>query len=244
MSKYLTTVLITAVILTTVSCGVPKETMQHILTNKKETVDLPVDYANLFPTLTFEQWDKDYNSYERFLTNDIMRTQMGLSYELNGVHIWWCMPSARTHVQLDTATMINDDKAVIGEWSIVSNRRISYTDSAVYADRKIFRNSEIMMDDKETDIYLTLTDEKFNLYAKEKDKSDFKKVASKNYDIESKRYLMLYGLSRAGAAISFIGLDKEGRLIINSYWVQERKIKDTYITYQAVMTQMVFKRTI
>ena len=83
-------------------------------------VNLPVDYCNLFPTLTFEQWDKDYNSFEKYLTRDILKTQMGLSYNNNGVQTWWCVPSARTHVQLDTNTMISDKNEIIGEWRITS----------------------------------------------------------------------------------------------------------------------------
>jgi hypothetical protein len=244
MNKDLTTLLFTVIIMTLIACGVPKDTLQHIQSSKKETVDFPVDYANLFPTPTIEQWDKDYNYYNRFITNDIKRTQMGLEFEVNGVNYWRCMPSARPYVQLDTATMITDSRSVIGEWRIVCSRQISYTDSGVYADKKIYRNSEVLMDDKETDAYLTITNDKFNLYAKEKDKTSFKKVVSKNYAIESKRFLMLYGASTASAAISFIGIDKQGHLIVNTYLVEERKIEGTYITYEAIMTQMIFKRII
>ncbi|MFM2226548.1 MAG: hypothetical protein RJA07_2750 [Bacteroidota bacterium] len=243
MNKYLTLLLLTIALLT-ISCGVPKETLQHIQTSKKETVDFPVDYANLFPTLTFEQWDNDYNYYERYLTQDIMQTQMGLSYENNGVHTWWCMPSARTHVQLDTATMINDSKAVIGEWRSVCNRRILYSDSVVYADKKIYRNSKLVHNETDADAFLSITDTKFNLYGADKAGAKFKRIVSKKYELQSKRFLMLYNLSKASAAISFVGIDKEGHLIINSYSVQERKRKGIYITYEAVMIQMIYKRTI
>jgi hypothetical protein len=224
------------------SCGLPKEVLKVVDSRPKEMVELPIDYCNLFPTTTFEQWDKDYNSFDRYLTRDIMQTQMGLSYTINGIHIWWCMPSARTHVQLDTTTMITNDNAVVGNWRIACNRTIKYEDSAVYADKKFYRTSKVVNDLKDDDVFLSMTADKFKLYAKEKGKSNFKKIAIKNYHIESKRYLMLYGLSKAGAAISFVGLDKEGRLIINTYYVQERKVKGVYIVYQATMTQMIFKK--
>ncbi len=226
------------------ACGVPKELMQKIETGKKETIDLPLDYANLFPTPTFEQWDKDYNYYERYLTPDILRTQMGLAGEHNGIHTWWCMPSARTHVQLDTATMITDNKAIIGNWRSVCNRRVSYTDSVVYSNKKIYRNTKLLHNETEADAFLSITDSKFNLYGADKPGEKFKRVASKSYEIQSKRFLMLYGISAASAAVSFIGIDKEGRLIINSYMVEERKVEGTYITYQAVMVQMIYKRQV
>ncbi|WKZ76147.1 MAG: hypothetical protein QY303_04460 [Vicingaceae bacterium] len=230
----------TAILMT--SCGLPKELLKVVDGRQKEMIEFPVDYCNLFPTTSFEQWDKDYNSFDRFLTRDIMRTQMGLSYNNNGVQTWWCVPSARTHVQLDTATMIADSKKVIGNWRIVCNRTITYEDSVVYADKKFYRTSKVIKDNKEDDVLLSMTADKFKLYAKEKGSNSFKKIATKNYQIESKRYLMLYGLSKAGSAISFIGIDKEDRLIINSFYVQERKVKGVYIVYQATMSQMIFKK--
>ncbi|MBK7681874.1 MAG: hypothetical protein IPJ26_05055 [Bacteroidetes bacterium] len=226
------------------SCGIPKETLQRIQSGKKEMVDLPIDYCNSFPTPTYEQWDKDYNSYNRFLTRDIMRTQVGLTYDNKGVQTWLCTPAVRTHVQLDTATMIDDSKAVIGDWRICCNRKIAYIDSAVYADKKIYRDSELIYNEKDADVFLEISDAKFKMYGTEKGETNYKKAASKNYSIESKRFLMLYGSSKAAASVSFIGIDKEGRLIINTYMVEERKIKGIYITYVAVMTQLIFKRAI
>jgi len=222
-------------------CGVPKATIQLLDKNSQETIEFPTDYMTLLPTPTFELWDKDYNVFNRYLTQDIMRTQMGLSYDNKGVQTWWCYPSARTHAQLDTATFIRDKNKVTGDWRIINQRRITHIDSASYSDNKINRSSKLdeQMND---DVYLSMADGKFKLYAKTKGKTDFKRVGNKNYDIESNRYLMLYGIAKAGAAISQIGLDKNGYLIINTSYVTERKIKEKYITYQATVTQMIFKR--
>ena len=226
------------------SCVLPRETVERIDNDPKVMSTFPADYNNLFPTPTFEQWDKDYNTFDKFLTAEVKRTQMGLSFMNNGVHIWWCTPSARTHVQLDTATMITDPKSIIGEWRIVCNRKITYEDSASIAEKKIYRDHEIVHDEKQDDLYLAITDSRFNLHLKKKGESTFKRITGRNYDIQSQRYLMLYRLFKAAAAVSFIGLDKDGRLILNSYYVQERKVKGTYIVYQATMTQLIFRRMI
>ena len=53
---------------------------------------------------------------------------------------------------------------------------------------------------------------------------------------------MLFGISKLASAISFIGLDKENRLILNSYYVEERKVKGKYMVYQATMTQLIFRK--
>jgi hypothetical protein len=241
MNNKLTTVFFTLTVLLT-SCGMPKELMQKIQTSKKELIDLPLGYANVFPTLTLEQWDKDYNYYERYLTQDILRTQMGLSFSNNGVHTWRCMPSARTHVQLDTATMIKDSNALIGSWRIVCNRQVSYIDSVSFADKKIYRSSNLVHNETNADVFLSITDNKFTIYGADKDGDNFRRIRSRNYELQSNRFLMLYGMSKTSAAISFVGIDNEGRLINNSYIVTERKVKGTYITYQAVMVQMIYKR--
>ena len=96
-------IFLTVLVIILNSCGLQKEVVYRLDNKPKEYIDLPLDYCNLFPdTSSFESWDNSYNFYEKYLTKDIMRTQMGLSYNMNGVQVWWCMPSARTHVQLDT----------------------------------------------------------------------------------------------------------------------------------------------
>jgi hypothetical protein len=225
------------------SCGLNKEVVKRLNESPIEYADFPIDYCNLFPDSTnFKKWDEDYNFYEKYLTNDILKTQVGLSYFRNDVNIWWCFPSARTHVQLDTATMISDKNLIVGGWRMISNRRITYKDSVCLEENKIYRTSKLDFNNKEDDLFLLITADKFKLYAKCAGKEKYKRYGNRNYDIENKRYLMLYGASKAGAAISFIGLDKEGRLIVNSYFVEERIRKGVYAVYQATMTQLIYKK--
>lgn len=223
------------------SCGLPKHTLELIHSRQKEFVEFPVDYAIKLPALTMKQWDDDYNTFEKYLTRDIMRTQVGLSGLNNGVQTWWCFPSARTHAQLDTTTMIKEKRAIIGEWRIISHRRITFEDSVAYKENIIYRTSRLN-ENYDDDAYLRITGTKFSIYSKEKEQNNFRRIGNKNYKIESQRYLMLYGISKVGAAISQIGLTGNGYLIINSNYVQERKVKGNYIVYQATVTQMIYER--
>lgn len=224
------------------SCGVPKEVLDKLEKDKKEMVDLPADYCLLQPRLEFDKWDKDYNSYNKFLTKDIMSTQMWMGFERNGVEIAFCPNSARTHVQLDTSTIILNKRQLIGDWRAISNRRTIFIDSAVYSDKKIYRNQKTIFDEKEADVFLVITDSKVSMYGTENNRDKYKKLPSKNYSLQSGRFLLGYGLAKAGGGISFIGIDKEGRLILNWQTVEERKVKGTYITYQATVTQLIFKK--
>tara|TARA_R110001592_G_scaffold103161_2_gene290680 strand:+ start:116 stop:847 length:732 start_codon:yes stop_codon:yes gene_type:complete len=233
---------IIVILIALTSCGVPKEIMTKITDTPKEMKDFPLDYSIVLPVPTMEQWDSSYDFYNKYLTKEIMMTQLGISYTNNGIHTWWCTPAVRTHTQLDTVTMIKDSKEIIGDWRIISNRKICFIDSAVFADNRIYRSNELFYDEKDADLFLQVTDSKFKLYGTEKDNAEYKIAASKNYSIINGRFLMLYGLSKTAGAMSQIGIDKNGYLIINSYWVEERKIQKQYITYQSIVTQTIFKK--
>lgn len=227
--KYIGHLTLLAILLLT-GCGVPKEVLDKLSVDKKITVDFPADYYILLPRADFDYWDNDYNAFNKFLTQDIMKTQMWMGYNRNGVDIAICANSARTHVQLDTSSLITDKKQIIGQWRAVSNRRIMFIDSAVYSEKKIYRRHETLYDEKDTDVFLVLTDSKLTMYGTEKGSSKYKKLPGKNYSLLNGRFLLGYGLVKAGGGISFVGLDKEGRLIFNWQTVEERKIKGTYGT--------------
>jgi hypothetical protein len=216
--------------------------MTRIDSKPKEMIDFPIDYCISQPKLDFSQWDVDYNQYNKFLTKEIMQTQLGMTFNNNGVQIWTCFPSARTHTQLDTITIIQDSKEIIGDWRIICNRKVSFTDSAVYATNKIFRNEKVIYNEKNADVFIVFSESKLKMYGTEKEENKYKIGGSKNYSIINGRYLMTYGMSKASGAMSQIGIDKDGHLIMNYYWVQERKIKNQYITYESVVTQAIFKR--
>lgn len=234
------TLLIITIILS--ACSVPKDIMTRIESKPKEIIDFPIDYCISRPALDFEKWDSDYNLFNKFLTREIMKTQRGMSFNIDGVQTWTCFPSAKTHTQLDTTTIIKDSKQIIGDWRIICNRKTSYTDSAVYATKKIFRNEEVVYNEKDADVFLEISDSKLKMYGTESGENKYKQGGSKNYSIINGRYLMTYGMSKSSGAMSQIGIDKNGHLIMNYYWVQERKIKNQYITYQSIVTQTIFEK--
>lgn len=224
------------------ACSVPKKVMTKIESNPKNIIDFPIDYCISQPTPDVEQWDSDYNLYNKFLTREIMKTQLGLSFNIDGVQTWTCFPSAKTHTQLDTATIIKDSNEIIGNWRIICNRKISFSDSVVYVTKEILRNEEVVYNEKDADVFLVISDSKLKMYGTESGENKYKFGGSKNYSVINGRYLMTYGISKASGTISHIGIDKDGHLILNYYWVQERKIKNQYITYQSIVTQTIFKR--
>jgi hypothetical protein len=222
------------------SCGLPKEVMQRITQQKKDTIDFPLGYCISLPTPTFEQWDKDFYKYDKFLTDNIMSTQLGLGKSDSISHEWWCSPSARPHAQLDTTTMINEIKSIVGEWRVICNRQITFIDSASHIEKKIFRSSKVNFTNNSDDLYLKLTDWRFKFYKIANGKA--KSIVNRDYVIENKRYILIYNFLKSNAATSFIGIDKDDRLIFCTFSVQERIKYKFYSVYIANMNQMIFKR--
>lgn len=194
-------------------------------------------YATVLPTPTPEQWEQDYNQYTRFLTPEIKRTQMGLSFiGDDGIRTWRCQPSASPHAQLDTTMRIQDSTRLVGTWHSVVNRFVTHIDSFSVKDQKFYR-SAIVHDQPTTTITLQMTEQKFTMDA---DKP--KQHLSKKYALINQRYLLLYGASKAGGAISQVGIDAAGRLILHNCAVTERQIQGRYLTYQTIIWQSILTK--
>ncbi len=219
-----------------------KADIEKLAVSPKKTIDLPIDYAVLLPTPDTEKWDDDYHSYDHFATAAVRKTQMGMSYEDKGVHVWWCVPSARPHAEMDTSMRITDPTQLIGTWRAMSSRTIKFQDSAMLDRNEILRNNTIVKQENGDDVFLQISDKQFRLYAKMEGKKDFKREASVRYALEGGRYLLLYKIAKGGAAVSQVGIDKEGRLVMHSAIVEERKLPGYYIVYQAIISQSVYER--
>jgi hypothetical protein len=222
------------------SCGIPKETLDKFDKTKGDTTHFPLDYCLSLPILDTALWNKNYIAYDKFLSKEILQTQAGISSFIAGVRTYTCVPSATPYVQLDSLTMINDNNRIIGDWKIICNRTISFEDSISYIDYKINRHIEKRYKDDEVGMCLSLTNKRFKLYGKTNDSKKFILKRSKKYCINNRRYIMLYNISKAGAAINFIGLDKDGRLILEGFVQQERSVKNKFQVFHATMIQFIF----
>ena len=225
------------------SCSLPKETQVRLSRAQRDTLSIfPLDYCLTLPELNKDSWNDNYTYFDKFKTNVINRTQIGITFTHEGIKHYFCYPSANPYTQMATSTMIKDDKAVVGEWRIINSRTITFEDSTSNNDDKIYRTIKEIKNDKDNDFYLLMTGKRMKFYNKSKENHKFKHIFSKNYCIVSKRYLMVYGLSKAGAAINFIGLDSDGRLILDTFFQEERTLKDKYIVFHATMIQYIFEK--
>ncbi len=225
-----------------VSCSLSKETLTQYNNTEREIDSFPYDYCLSLPALDTADWNKNYIDYDKFLSKEILRTQAGLSTFRDSIRIYTCFPSATPYVQLDSLTMIDNKNKIIGNWKIICNRRITFEDSVAYNDFKIHRKIKQIYNDKETEMCLSITETKYKLYAGTKNNSNLTLKVSRNYCLVNGRYLMLYNISKAGAAINFIGLDPKGHLIIDGFIQQERMLKGKYHVFHATMIQFIFQR--
>ncbi|MFH0865513.1 MAG: hypothetical protein V1904_04935 [Bacteroidota bacterium] len=119
-------ILVPIILLAISSCGIPKETLIKFNNTPNDTVVFPIDYCLSLPVLDTSEWNNNYITYDKFLSDEITRTQAGISNYLNGVYTYMCVPSANPYVQIDSLTMISDNTKIIGDWKIVCNRTISF----------------------------------------------------------------------------------------------------------------------
>ncbi|MBG8552117.1 hypothetical protein [Hymenobacter guriensis] len=188
------------------------------------------------PTPTPERWEQDYGRYERFLRPEIKKTQQGLSFVKDGVHTWWVANSARPHAQLDTTTRIADATRLPGNWRSLANRVVVHIDSFSVAEQKFYRKATVH--DLPGTVTLNITNQKFSLQA---DEPKAKRL-TRNYALVGQRYLLLFGALRAAGSVAQVGLDTEGRLVLHTCSVTERKVPGRYLTYQTVLHQSIFTR--
>ncbi len=205
-----------------------------------DTTTFAVNYATALPRPVFEYWEQDYAKYERFMTPEIKRTQMGLSFVLDGVSTWRCLPSATPHAQLDTLTRILDPKALEGRWESVVCRSVVHRDSAVLKEQRFYRSARLVPKDER--IFLTFSEGRITVMGQHGKSPDLDKILRKKYTVVSGRYLLAYGGTKAGGIVYHVGIDPSDRLILQSCIVTERKIRGQYLTYETVLLQNICKR--
>ena len=210
---------------------------------KDTTINFPLDYKISRPRLEYPNWDRDFDTYYRFLTPALRKTQASMSYTQNDVITTVIPNSIIPHTQLDSTTIFDDSKKIIGTWRMIKFRSIRYNDSVYIPAKTYYRLSDTLLDDKsKDDAFAVITDNNFKLFVKEYGKTDFKKMMSAKYKIENKRFIMMYKLVQASAGISQIGLDEKGYLIMNYPKVIEHVKKGEYFSYYAVIEQYIFEK--
>jgi len=201
-----------------------------------DTVRFSVNYATALPSLAPAQWEKDYARYTRFLTPEIRRTQVGLSFTKDQVHTWWCQPSANPHAQLDTLTRVKDPAKLLGNWRNLVNRTVTHIDSFSVADQKFYRSASAH--NLPNDVRLNMTEQKISLQTL----TPKPEQLNSKYELVNQRYLLLYKNAKARGAVAQVGLDSAGHLLLHHCSVTERKVPGKYLTYQTVIRQSIFAR--
>ncbi len=204
---------------------------------------LPLTYCTTLPRPDVAHWDDDYAQYRRFLTPEIRRMQLGLSFVKDGVHYWHCQPAAMPHAQLDTLTRVADPQQLQGHWRSVLMRTVVYTDSAVVAEKQLYRTVQLQphpeADNGQNE--LLVADGQLTQLAAPAG-APLKRQGHRKYALVSGRYLLVYGLTKAGGSVSQVGLDAQGRLVLHICAVAERKVAGQYLTYETVLNQTIFER--
>lgn len=210
---------------------------------KDKKTDFPLDYKIIRPGLSFPTWHYDMETYNNYITHAMEKTQMSMSYNQNGVVTQSTANSVSPHAQLDTATIIDDPKRLIGTWRMIKYRVIRYNDSIRLATKTYYRLKDTLLGDKSDDeAFAVISDNTFKMYVKETGKTRFKKVASSQYKLENRKFIMLYKLVKSSAGVSQIGIDEKDRLIMNYPRVVQFLKPEEYFSYYTDIEQYIFDK--
>ncbi len=214
---------------------------EQLALTKKKAAGFPLDYKIARPRLEFPNWDKDFDVFYQHLTPALRKTQAAMSYTDKGVVTTVTPNSVIPHAQLDTSTI--SDKSLEGTWRMLVFRSIRFNDSVSLPTKTYYRLADSLLHDKSNDeAFAVFTDNNFKLYVREEGKSGFKRMISSKYQVENKRFLMLYKFSKAGAGVSQFGMDENGYLILNYPAVIEHVKQGDYFSYYAIIEQYIFEK--
>ena len=217
--------------------------LKQLASTPKTFKTFPLNYKISLPRLELRLWDNDFDIFYSYLTPTLKKTQATSSYSSNGVNTMINPNSILPHAQLDTNTIIKNTGDLLGTWRMVTYRSIRFNDSVDIQTKKYYRMSDTLLDDKSSDeAFAMFSDDQFQLYVKEVGKKNFRKIGSSKYKIESKRYLMIYKIFKAGSGVSQMGIDENGYLILNYPKVIENVKKGEYISYYAIIEQYIFEK--
>lgn len=224
--------------------GFSQETrFEEIALTPKSAKTFNLDYKILKPRLQYPLWDEDYDVFYSYLTPALRRTQAAITYTNKGVETSLIPNAIMLHAQLDTNTIIHDNSTLSGTWRMIIFRSLRFNDSVYLPTKTYYRLKDTLLDDRSKDeAFAVFTDKTFTLYVREVGKLKFKKEISSKYQVENKRYLMLYKFFKSGAGVSQFGLDENGYLILNYPKVIENVKKGEYFSYYAIIDQYIFEK--
>jgi len=196
------------------------------------------------PPLTFDEYSLALMNIMDRLPGVVKQNQAGFSYLGDGgVEHHICMPSATPHVVLSRALSIDDSTKVLGEWYRVAGGSFEVSDSLNFTDSTVTRNFSQMVPN-EDDLVLVVDESKMQMFARSNHGESFQRVVNRKYSIINGHYLLLYRWGSPGpsAGTSFIGLDPEGKLYMDTYRVEVLLKPYEYQVNKAFVIRSVYRR--
>jgi len=224
------------------SCVAPKDLTLKV-NNKPINHNCPnIDYMIIAPRLNFNDWLPDFNKMINDIPQEVSSNQIGMSTKDEIKQEYWCFPSARPFVQIDTSISLKNSNGIIGLWRIKCCRTIQYKDSVSFKDSTFHRTSKLIKNDDSDDVLAHFTDSKLKIYVKTKDSKVYQRKISRHYKILNGRYLLIYNKLRTTSGTAFTGITKDNLLIWNQYSVYMDTYYYNFKRWLTNTNQMIFEK--
>jgi len=217
--------------------------LKQLMAVPKTVKTFPLNYKIALPDPDSCTFGYHMEQYEKYLTPLLIKTQQTLSSNSGDVTTVINYNSVRPHAQLDTSTLISNEAMLKGTWRMIVYRSIRFNDSLDFAGRKCYHLPDTLLAGSgDEEALVVFTDRNFKMFIREPGKVHIKKATGYRYQLENRRYLMLYTLSKAGADVSQAGIDENGYLILNTPKVIMYTRKNSYVSYYSIIEQYIFER--
>lgn len=230
------------VILLFVGADMQAQTVREIATlatRPRNFVSLDVDYYILLAEQSEQEaFDK---TFRKRTPADVMARQKEKLTENKKVSFLKCQPCVLPYAQLDTQANIPFKRNLLGYWRAVCIRTIRLSDSVSYINSLFYRNATIQFEDS-SDMIISLTEDAIRVYYKGTDKEKYQVITDSKYELEGKRFIMVYKNLRNEADVFQVGIDSLGRLIVNNSASYQRRESGQSNAYVTTTTQLVLEK--
>lgn len=193
----------------------------------------------IYPRLDSSYWEKDYDLINQNRSNIAEKCQTCVFQQTDSTRGRFCFNTSMGQVQMDTTLHNFSADKLIGEWNVINYGLFITTDSILPDFKLIFRSQTILNEQNQDNGKITFTDKRAKSELK-----NIKDIPNKNkkYKIVNGKFLCMKFINGYCGA-TFIGLTKEGYLILDDHTYRTLAKKDKYLVIKTSIRRLILKKS-
>jgi hypothetical protein len=193
----------------------------------------------IYPRLDSAYWNKDYILINQNRSDIAERCQTCVFQQTDTTRGRFCFNTSMGQVQMDTTLHNFSVDKLIGQWNVINYGLFVTADSILPDSKIIYRTQTILNEQNKDNGKWTFTDKR--------SKSELKNIKdipnkTKKYKIINGKFLAMKYLNGYCGA-TFIGLTKDGYLIIDDHTYRTLAKKGKYFVIRTSIRRLILKKS-